>query len=504
MSTRLINIDRETPMLFPVRVQDWVPENHLSRFIVEAVDTLDTSAFKVNETGSGDEEMPPTMMLSLLIYSYATGLFGSRKIAAATYTDVALMYICGGKVHPHFTVICEFRRRNREAFKEAFTKVLLMAVEMKQLKKVGKISVDGTKIRANASKHKAVSYKRAGEMIEEIEGEVEALTAKAEGEDQTPLEEGLTVPDEIGRREERKAALEKAKAVMEERYKEAEEEDKAEKAKKAKKAAKAKKTEESGEAKETGKAEKAEKKSGKEVKPLEKYQYNYTDPESRIMKAGTGNHFEQCYNAEAAVDAEGSMLILGGYVTDHGNDKKELVPAVESVDAGIREVTGVLSDTGFYSEAAVKAVEREDENGVRQGPEVFCAVEKTGHHRSVQDLEVKEEKEVKEEGTEGTEEGKEGSEKTKGKKKVVKKLTAKGKMAEKLKTKEGREIYKKRKETVEPVFGIIKSAMGFRQFLLRGLEKVSTEWELVKAAYNFKKLHRLLYGIPVPKCPVLA
>jgi transposase len=450
MAIRIIDIDRDTPMLFPERVQDWLPENHLARFIVEAVETLDTGKFKMNERGTGDEQMPPGMMLSLLIYSYATGVFGSRRIQASTYTDVAAMYICGAKAHPHFTVICDFRRKNREAIKEAFTKILLMAVETKKLKKIGGISVDGTKIKANASKHSAVSYKRASEMIAEIEKEIEELIAKADGEDNTPLEEGLTVPEELSRREDRKKALEAAKAKMEKRYKEAEEERKNDK----------------------------DKSSGNK-KPLEEYQYNFTDPESRIMKAGTGKHFEQCYNAEAAVDTEGSMLLLGGYVTDHGNDKKELKPAIDSVDKEIRTVTNASADTGFYSEEAVKSVEQRDEEGKAKGPEVYCAVEKTGHHRSVKSLEKKQLE------------------------RLPKNATAKEKMGHKLKTKKGKAIYKKRKETVEPVFGIIKEVMGFRQFFLRGLEKASIEWDLVMTAYNFKKLHRLLYGIIVLKCPVM-
>jgi transposase len=454
MATRLVNIDRDTPMMFPVSLQEWLPENHLARFIVDAVETLDTSVFKINKKGTGSEQMPPSMMVALLIYCYATGTFGSRRIEAATYTDIAVMYICGAKAHPNFTVICDFRRENREAFNEAFNKVLMMAVETKKMKKVGKISVDGTKLKANASKHSAVSYERAQEMIEEIDEEVKELMGKAEGEDNQPLEEGLTIPDEIARRKTRKAALEEAKKAMERRYQEAEE-------------ARKKEAEEAGKKAEAG-------------KPLKEYQHNFTDSESRIMKAGTGKHFEQCYNAEAAVDAEGSMLIVGGYVTNHGNDKKGLKPVVDSVAQELREVTGVLADTGFYSEEEVKAVEKEDAQGKRRGPEVYCAVEKTSHHRSVKDIEKKREPRLKE-----------GA-------------SAKEKMAHKLRTKKGRAIYKARKETVEPVFGIIKGVIGFRQFLLRGLEKVNTEWDLVKAAYNFKKLHRMLYGIPVPACPVVA
>jgi hypothetical protein len=285
------------------------------------------------------------------------------------------------------------------------------------------------------------------------------LTAKAERADSVPLAAGLTVAEEIKRREERKAVLTAAREVMEARYKAAEEE----------------RTQDDPKSTE----DKGGKRTGKK-KPLDTYQYNFTDPESRIMKV-SGDGFEQCYNAQAAVDTE-SMLIVGGYVTSHCNDKQELAPLVASVDPEIATVDNASADTGFYSEEAVQAVEKPDAEGKRQGPEVFCAVERTGHHRSVQDLEAKRD----------------------AGEPLPETATAKERMAHKLKSERGRAIYKKRKETVEPVFGVIKSVMGFRQFLLRGLEKVNLEWELVKTAYNFKKLHRLVDGRGVPCRPAWA
>jgi transposase len=464
MSVRLVNIDRETPMLFPVDLREWLPGNHLVHFVVDAVSVLDIGSFKINNTGSGDRQYPPEMMLALLIYCYATGTFGSRRIEAATYTDVAVRYICGNEAHPDHSVICAFRTDNRAAFEEAFKQILLMAQEMGQLKKVGGISVDGTKIHANASKHSAVSYQYAVEMIAEAEREVAELVAKAEGADTAPLEEGLKIPVEIARREDRKAKLEVAKKAMEERFEAVKQGQMAEREETAGK---------DGEPKNTAKKQKE--------KPLDEYQYNFTDPESRIMKAGNGQHFEQSYNAQAAVDTEGSMLILGAYVTNHGNDKRELPEIVGAVDEETREVSEVSADTGFYSGEAVAEVEREHEEGKQEGPVVYCAVEKTGHHKSVKDLEKK------------SNAGRPPAN-----------LTAKQKMERRLKTKKGRAVYKKRKETVEPVFGIIKQAMGFRQFLLRGLEKVNTEWKLVTLAYDFKKLYRLTYGMDLPKYLVTA
>jgi len=442
MSERFVNIDRETPMLFPEDMRDWLPENHLVHFVVDAVNQIGVSKFKVNKRGTGSEQYPPEMMLSLLVYSYATGRFGSRTIEAATYTDVAMRYICGGVAHPDHSVICAFRKDNKEAFEESFTKILLLARQLKKLKKVGGISVDGTKIKANASKHKAVSYKRAGEIISELELEVQKLMKMAEEADGKGLEEGLELPDEIRRREERHAALKSACAEMEEMYKEAQVE------------------------------------GTKKGKKLEKYQHNFTDGDSRIMKAGK-NHFEQSYNAQAAVDTEGSMLLLGGYVTQNANDKGELEHIVGSVTEEVRKVKTASADSGFYSEEAVKAVEKKDGKGNQAGPEVYCAVEKTKHGRSVEDLKKKP---------------------PMGR--PPDNMTHKEKMKRKLKTKKGKNIYKKRKETVEPVFGIIKSVMGFRQFMLRGLCKVNTEWALVRTAYNFKRLHNLLCGKSLSECLV--
>jgi hypothetical protein len=338
-------------------------------------------------------------------------------------------------------VICAFRKDNKEAFEQAFTKILLLARQLKKLKKVGGIGVDGSKFKANASKHKAVSYKRAGEIIGELEEEVKKLVKMAEETDGKGLEEGIKIPDEIKRREDRKAALEVAREEMERMYAEAERE---------------------GE---------------KKGKKLEEYQHNFTDRDSRIMKAGSGKHFEQSYNAQAAVDTEGSMLILGGYVTQNVNDKQELQPVVGSVSNEVREVDSVSADSGFYSDEAVKAVEKENEEGEKTGPEVFCAVGKSKHGKTVEDLKKK--------GPMG---------------RPPANMTAKEKMIRKLKTKKGKSIYKKRKETVEPVFGIIKSVMGFRQFMLRGLEKVNTEWALVRLSYNFKKLHKLIAGESLSEC----
>ncbi len=454
MAAQFVTIDRETTMLLPPDLRDWIPEDSMVHFIIDAVDSLEIQGFSVNERGSGSPQYPPSMMLALLVYSYATGRFSSREIEQATYYDVAIRYLCGGDKHPDHDTICSFRTRNREAFKEAFVKVLLLAQEMGHLKKVGGIAVDGTKIMANASKHAAVSYKRSEEMIKQLELEIEQLTRKAEDADSVPLDTGLCIPEEIKRRADRKAKLLEARKVIEERYSDILKQ----------------KREEYEEKKKARDDQRAEgmKPRGREPQPPsenppDKSQFNFTDSESRIMKAGNGEHVEQAYNAQAAIDTEGSMLLVGQYVTNHGNDKRELVPAVASINADVRQPSTVCADTGYFSDEAVTTIE-----GTIEAPTVFCAIGRQSHHRTVADLERKTLPET-----------------------PAETAPVKEKMAHRLKTPEGHSQYKKRKETIEPAFGIIKSRLGFRQFLMRGLDKVGIEWNLVTLAYNMKRLHRM-------------
>jgi len=454
MSTRFIIADRETPMLMPPSLQDWLPEGHLAHFVVETVELLPLQGFQVNTRGTGSRQYQPSTLLSLIIYNYAIGRMSSRQIEKATYEDVASRYICGGDAHPDHDTICTFRRQNAVLFRECFVKVLEYAGEMGVLTKRGGVSVDGTKICANASKHAAVSHGRATEMIAELEREVQILMDLAEQADRDVRPEPLKIPAEIERREKRLAKLKQAQAVIEERH--------------------AARTVEKQSEYEAKKGEREERRARGErvgghdpqppsATPEAKEQYNFTDPESRIMKAGNGSHFEQSYNAQAAVDTEGSMLVLGAYVTDAANDKQQLEPAVKSVVAEVRNVTQVLADTGYFSEAAVAAVESDN------GPTVYAAVEKTGHHRTVADLLAPPEPEMLPSG-----------------------VTDRDTMRRRLRTVVGRAAYKKRKETVEPVFGIIKSVMGFRRFLLRGMQKVALEWSLVTLAYNFRRIARML------------
>lgn len=455
MPVRTVDLDRQTPMFLPYDLREWVPAGHIVHFILEAVEQIPTNNFKLNTRGSGSEQYPPSMMLALLIYCYATGRFGSRTIEAATHSDVAVRYLCANH-HPDHSSICEFRSANERAFKAAFVTVLQMAQHLR-LTKVGTVSIDGTKIQANASKHAAVSYARAGEMIAQLELEVQELMTRAQQAENQESKEPLDIPAELTRREDRKAALQEARAVIEARAQEL---------------AAARQADD--DAQQAGRQ--AQRDAGKKPRgpgptppsatPDPKAQYNFTDPASRIMKAGSGQHFEQSYNAQAAVDE--AMLIVGACVSVAANDKKELVPTVAAISPVVApQVKTILVDSGFYSEAAVQAVERKPD-GTASGRTVLAAVAKQSHHKTVADLLPQPEPAA-----------------------PGPSATAKEIMAHRLKTSAGQALYKLRKQTVEPVFGIIKEVLGFRRFSLRGLEKVTLEWTLVCVSYNLKRLFTL-------------
>jgi transposase len=452
MATRFVPIDRDTPLLLPPNLRDWVPADHLVHFAVDAVAALDLRQVKVNERGTGSEQYPPTMLLALLIYSYATGVFSSRRIEQSTHDSVPVRVLTAD-THPDHDTLCPFRRENKALLTESFVKVLPLAQQLKVLQ-VGQITVavDGTKILANASKHSAVSYERAGQMIEQLELEVQQLVAKAEQADRTPLQDGLTIPEEITRRQERQAALAKARTEIEAR-------------------AQARYAAELAEHEQKLAARAARKGRGERVggqppkaptpEPAGTDQYNFTDAESRIMKAGNGNHFEQSYNAQAAVEV-GSRLIVGERVSQSPNDKQELLADLQAIPEPVGSMAAVLTDSGFYSESAVRAAEQ---TGCTT---VYAPLERRSHHRSVADLEQAVEPPPPATGASVSEV-----------------------MKHRLATTAGKQKYKLRQQTVEPVFGILKSVLGFRRFLLRGVEKVKLEWTRVCAAYNLKRLHRL-------------
>jgi transposase len=456
MPARFVNIDRDTPLLMPPDLRQWIPQDHLAHYILDAIENLPLTTLRVNERGTGDEQFPPRMMLGLLIYCYATGTFSSRAIERATHTDVAVRFLAGD-THPDHDTICTFRRQNAPVLAESFVQVLALAQELK-LVKFGQLTlaVDGTKIGANASKHSAVSYRRAGQQIELLQQEVAQLLAKADQADSAPLQDGLTIPAEIARRRDRIQKLQAARATLEQRA--------------AQKAAAAQAPDAAPTvpppadppASHGASASVAKRRSQTPPAPQPKDQYNFTDPDSRIMKAGNGAHFEQAYNAQAAVTTD-SRLVVAARVTQAANDKQQLEPTLAAVPADLRKkVMAVLADNGFYSADAVEKIE------AAAGPTVYAAVEKLRHHRTVADLEKRPDPPPPAAAADPQEH-----------------------MRHRLRTTAGRALYRLRQQTVEPVFGIIKEAMGFRRFHLRGQAGVALEWTLVCVAYNLRRLHRL-------------
>ncbi|EDY22468.1 transposase IS4 family protein [Chthoniobacter flavus Ellin428] len=457
MAARFVNIDHDTPLLLPPDLRDWVRENHLVHFVMDAIGLLDLGEARVNHRGTGDEQYPPAMMLGLLIYCYATGTFSSRKIEGLTHENVAVRYLCAD-THPDHDSICEFRRGNRALLESSFHQVLECAARAKVLQ-VGDITValDGTKILASASKHSAVSHGHAVAQMQLLEEQIAQLLAKAESADSAPLQDGLSIPEEVSRRQDRLAKLKEAVAVIEERAQARRQEELA--------AYRAKVQEREAKAKRSGKKPRGRDPKPPPEGPDAQDQYNFTDPESRVMKAGSGQHFEQSYNAQTAVEVD-SRLIIAQHVTNAPNDKQQLVPTVAAISPVVTTIASVLVDSGFYSAAAVAAVEAPE--GERSGPKVYAATGRQQHGRTIAQLEKRDDPSPPAAAAPPVEH-----------------------MAHRVQTQAGRALYALRKQTIEPVFGIIKEALGFRRFRLRGLAKVNLEWTLVSLSYNLKRLYHL-------------
>lgn len=450
MSAKFIDYDQATLYLLPPSLQDWLPEDHLARFVVEIIDQLDLSALKAAYAGRGSQPYNPEMLLALLFYGYATGVFSSRKLERSTYDSVAFRFIAAN-AHPDHDTIAVFRKRFLPQLKDLFVQILQIAGQAGVLK-LGTVSLDGTKVKANASKHKALSYNHACKLEEQLKAEVAELLRQAEAADQADLPDGMSIPEELSRRTERLKAIAEAKAEIErrsaERYtqeKEAYDKTMAERAEKENK---------------TGKKPRGRKPQPPEPGIQGKDQVNLTDDESRIMKK-SGGGFEQAYNAQAGVDTE-SMLIVTSHVTQETNDKQQLEPAVTNVTAlpgELGTVNTIISDNGFYSEANVGVCEK---NNITP----YLAFGRDQHNQPLMDR-FREPLPLPEDADAVT------------------------RMKHRLRTQAGKRVYAKRKSTVEPVFGIIKAVMGFRQFLLRGFNAVQGEWDLVCIAWNLKRLHAL-------------
>jgi transposase len=447
-------IDRDTGFLMPPSVDEWLPQRHLARFVVEVVERLDLRAMTGSYRGSGEASYHPQLLLGLIIYGYATGVFSSRKLERATYDSVAFRFIAANE-HPDHDTIAAFRRRFLKQIETLFVQVLGVAREMGVLK-MGTVALDGTKIHANASRHSALSYEHADKIETQLKAEVADLMAKAEAADQADVPDGMSVPEELGLREKRLTAIARAKATIEARAKERHAREQAEHdAKMVQRAAKTAAT--------------GKKPSGRVPQPpvegpLPIDQVNLTDEESRIMPVAGGG-FEQCYNAQAVV-AAGSLLVIAADVVQAPNDKQQLEPMLDKIadlpDA-LGKVGALLADNGYFSEGNVNAC-------AAAGIDPVIAMGREAHHLSLDERFAEPPPPPRD-------------------------PTPLEAMDHRLKTPEGKKCYALRKQTPEPVFGIIKSVLGFRQFLLRGLDNVRGEWNLVTMAWNMKRMFVLAGAI---------
>ena len=447
-------IDRETGFLMPPSVDEWLPPRHLARFVVEVISGLDLRAMIGSYRGSGEASYHPALLLGLIIYGYATGVFSSRQLERATYDSVAFRFIAANQ-HPDHDTIATFRRRFLGEIENLFVHVLGVAREIGVLK-LGTVALDGTKIHANASRHSALSYEHANKIEAQLKAEVADLLGRAETADQADIPDGMQVPEELARREKRLAEIVRAKAVIEARAKERHARERAE--------YEARVAEREAKAAQTGK-----KPGGRAPKPpvegpLRTEQVNLTDEESRIMPVADGG-FEQCYNAQAVVAAD-SLLVIAVDVVQSPNDKQQIEPMlgkIAELPAELGKVGELLADNGYFSEANVNAC-------AAAGIEPVIAMGRETHHPSLAERFV-------------------------GDPAAPKDPTPVEAMRHRLQTREGKKRYALRKQTPEPVFGIIKSVLGFRQFLLRGLEKVRGEWKLVTMAWNMKRMFALAGAI---------
>jgi transposase len=447
--SRFVPIDRDTAYLLPPSVDEWLPEDHLARFVVEVIDKLDLSELVRQYAGRGSDAHHPAVLLGLLIYGYSSGVFSSRKIERATYDSVAFRFVAAN-THPDHDTIATFRRRFLPQVKALFVQVLVLAREMKCLK-LGNIALDGTKVHANASKHKALSWGHANKIEAQLREEVQTLMALGEKADRAGVPDGMDVPAEIARREQRLKAIERAKAQIEQRARERLEAEQQEHQAKLKRR--------------QAQRDAGKKPRGKEPEPpregpRDSDQVSLTDEDSRIMPV-SGGGFEQSYNAQAAVDTE-TMLVIVPHVSQAPNDKREVKPILDELSVlpgSLGQVKAMLADTGYCSEANVQHCHAHQ-------IEPMLAMGRDSHHLPVLERFAPDTPEPESEDP------------------VVK-------MAHRLKTKAGRALYGLRKQTVEPVFGIIKHVMGWRQMSMRGLEKAEGEWTLVTLAWNVKRLHVL-------------
>lgn len=452
MPRKFTTVNYDESLKQTVTIGDVLPADHLARFIVSLIPLLDLSAIYARYAPVGGMPVAPAVLLGLLFYGYATGVFSSRKIERATHEAIPFRFIAGG-LHPDHATIAHFRKTFLPEITALFAQVLLVAHELGYVK-LGNISVDGSKVRADASKHQAVSYGRLLEREQALLAEVAELLALGEQADRAAQPEGLDIAHEVTLRQAQLGHLAEAKAVLAVRAQERYAAELAEhEAKLRVRAAKAE---------ETGRKPGGRPPAPPTPGPQAKDQYNFTDPDSRIMKNCTDEGFDQYYNAQVAVD-QASRLIVGHSLSNHPNDKAEAVPTVTAIPAALGTPPAGALDNGYYSPATIEAL-------AALGIDPYIATGREPHHRSWQARFAEQPAPPPEDAS-----------------LIVK-------MAYKLQTAIGQAIYRLRKSTVEPVIGIIKETLGFRQFSLRGLAAVAGEWCLVCLAYNLKRLHILATG----------
>jgi len=452
MSRLFKRADYDATLRQVVPLDECLPPDHLARFIIDVIAQLDFAAFYRRYGPRGGIAYAPELLFGLLIYGYATGVFSSRKLERATHESAPFRVLAGNQ-HPDHDTLATFRKTFLAELQDLFVQVLLLAQEVGVLT-LGNISIDGSKVHADASKSKAVSYQRLGEAETRLRAEVAQLFALAEQADRGALPDGLVVAEEIARRQERLTRLAEAKAVLAARAKER---DAAEQA-----AYQATGRERAAKAQRTGRPPRGRPPAAPAPGPRPKDQYNFTDPDSRIMKNSTDDGFDQHFNAQAAVEHT-SRLIVGHSLSNHPTDHGEAVPTVAAIPPALGTPSGAALDTGYFSEANVTALEQ-------RGIAPYIATGREPHHQSWQAYFAAEPAPPPAE------------------------ASPKEQMAYTLKTAVGKAIYRLRKCTVEPVIGIIKETLGFRQFSLRGLAAAAGEWGLVCLAYNLKRLHGLGLG----------
>jgi len=444
---RFVPVDRDTDFLFPPSVQAWLPKDHMARFVVDVIEQLDLSGLERSYAGRGSDAHHPAMLTALLLYGYATGTFSSRALERASYDSIAVRYITAN-THPDHDTINSFRKRFLKQIEAIFVQVLGCARELGMLK-LGTVSLDGTKVHANASRHSAMSYGHAKKLEAKLKAEVAELMRRAEAANAKDLPEGMNLPEELSRREHRLTAIATAKAKIEARVKA-----EAEAAYAAKLAAREQR------AKQSGKRPGGRPPAPPSGTPKDTAQVNFTDEDSRIMPV-PGGGFEQAYNAQAAVDTD-SLLVVATTLTQSSNDKQQVVPMLGQLQAlppELGRVKRLLADTGYASEDNVNACAL-----VKVEP--LIALGRESHYGGLYARFAEPAP-------------------------LAGKSTPMAAMRHRLQTRRGRKLYALRKCTVEPVFGLIKQVMKFRQFLLRGLSGARGEWSLVCLAWNMKRMKAL-------------